>query len=167
MDHWDSSFYPHCLLFSFMEIYEGSNVLPKDLKDLHIPSHSNLTHPYHSIPPHSTASCPSLPTGINFMDNHEGSPALTSYPNSLHPSAAWLHHCTYHPSVLAGFNAHLPWVYCSYLSHVLALIAPSIMSSPRSRPHPHFTLNHGSVHYVISPERILLDVIAGVDEGWL
>ena len=91
-----------------MEIYEGSNVLPKDPKDLHIPYHSNLTHPYHSIPLHSTASCPSLSIGINYMDNHEGSPALTSCPASLHPSAAWLHHCTYHPSVPAGFNAHLP-----------------------------------------------------------
>ena len=41
------------------------------------------------------------------------------------------------------------------------------MSSPRSLPHPHFTLSNGSVRYVISLERILLDVIAGVDEGIL
>ena len=41
------------------------------------------------------------------------------------------------------------------------------MSSPRSRPHPHFTLGHGYVRYVISPKKIPLDVIAGVNEGWL
>ena len=41
------------------------------------------------------------------------------------------------------------------------------MSSPQSRPHPHFALGHGSFRYVISPENILLDVIAEVNEGWL
>ena len=41
------------------------------------------------------------------------------------------------------------------------------MSSPQSHPHPHFSLGHDSVCYVISLEKILLDVIAGVDEGWL
>ena len=112
-----------------MENYEGSNVLPKGPKDSHnlyyltlihpyrsTPHHSTnpffsiLIHPYHSIPHHTTASCISLPVGIHLMDITEGPLVFMSCLTSLHPLAAWLQHCTYHPLVPAGFNAHLPRV---------------------------------------------------------
>ena len=167
MDHWDSRFYPHCILFSFMEIYKGSNVLPKYLKDLRILYHSNLTHPYHSIPPHSTISCLPFPAGIHHALFPKGSPAFKCCPASLHPPAVWTQRNTHLPSVYAGFITHLPRFNCLLLSHASGLFAPSTMSSPRIRSHPHSTLGLGSARYVISPECILLDVIAGVNEGWL
>ena len=162
MKPWDASLDPHIIVLTFKDIYEGFNVFCIGSKDLHKGSQ-----PYHSTPPHLTTTFPPLSTSINIMDIREGSLALTHRPDLTHPPAAWLLLCTYHPSILAGFNAHLPWVYCSYTSHASGLFALSTMSYPRSLPHPHFTLGNGSVRYVISPERILLDVIAGVDEGVL
>ena len=175
MIFWDSCFYPLGNLFSPMANLEGPNALPKGLIDaliLFTPYLSNLKHstllsPYPSIPPHFTASCPPFPTNIHHAHLPEGSPNFKCCPASLHPPATWLQHCSHLPSVPASFNAHLPWVYCSFLSHAPGLIAPSIMSSPRIYPHPHFSLGHDSVCYVISLEKILLDVIAEVNEGWL
>ena len=162
MKSWDTILDPHFIVLTSKDIYEGFNVFYKGSKDLHKGSQ-----PYHSTPPHLTIACPPLFAGINLMDIREGSPALTHRPDPPHPPTTWLLLCINHPSILAIFNAHLPWVYCSCTSHAARLFALSTMSSPRILPHPHFTLGNGSVRYVISLERILLDVIAGVDEGVL
>ena len=162
MKSWDTSLDPHFIVLTSKDIYEGFNVFYKGSKDLHKGSQ-----PYHSTHPHLTTACPPPPAGINIMEIREGSLALTRRPNLTHPPAMWLLLCTYHPSILIGFNAHLPWVYCSCTLHTTGLFALSTISSPRILPHPHFTLGNGSVHYVISLERILLDVIAGVDKGVL
>ena len=162
MKPWEAILDPHNINLTSKDVCEGFNFFCKGSKDLHKGSK-----PYHSTPPHSTTTCHSLSTSHNPMDIREGSPTLTRRPDPPHSSAAWILLCTYHPSSLACFNAHLPWFYCSCTSHALGLFTLSIMSSPRSLPHLHFTLGNGSVRYVISPERILLDVITGVDEGIL
>ena len=162
MKSWDASLDPHNIDLTSKDICEGFIFFGKGFKDLHKGSK-----PYHSTPPHFTIAFPPLSTGINIMDIREGSPTLTRRPNLTHPPSAWLLLCTYHPLILAGFNAHLPWVYFSCTSHASGLFTLSTMSSPQILPHPHFTLNNGSVRYAISLERILLDVIAGVEEGVL
>ena len=66
-----------------------------------------------------------------------------------------------------GFMAHLPQVNCSLPSYPPSLIALLTMSSPQSCLRSHFTPSLVSIHHVIPLERILLDFIVGVDEGWL
>ena len=111
--------------------------------------------------------CPPFTTGLNPMDLHEGSPALTHRPNPPHSTTTWLPLCTGFSSIPEGFNVHHPRFNCSCNSHALGLFVISIMSSPRSLPLPHSPLGNGFVRYVISPESIMLDVITGVDEGIL
>ena len=163
MNLWDESLDLHHIDLTSKDLCEGFNVLCDGSKDLYEGSK-----PCRSTPPHLTAVCPPFSTGHNPMDFCEGSATLTLRPNPPHSTAAWIPPCTGLSSIPEGFNAHLPWLNCSYNSHASILFVLSIMSSLRSLPHPHSPLgNARSVFYVISLERILLDVIARVDEGIL
>ena len=164
MNLWDVILDPHHIEPISKYLYEGSNVLCKGSKEL-----CEGSKPCRSIPPHLATAYPPFTTGLNPMDLREGSLSLTCHPIPPHSSAAWLPLCTGHSSILEGFTIHLPRLNCSCNSHAPSLIVLLDMSSPRSLPHPHSPLGNGvhSVRYVISPERILLDIIIGVDEGIL
>ena len=63
--------------------------------------------------------------------------------------------------------AHRSWVKCPSSSHAPSLFDHRGISSPYSSMQAHFTPSLGSVYHEVSPERVLLNVIAGVGEGWL
>ena len=69
--------------------------------------------------------------------------------------------------VTFGFMVHHPQVNFPSSSHAPSLFDHLVMSSPRSSLQVHFSPSLGSVYHEIPLERIILDVIAGVGEGWL
>ena len=160
MNLWNVFLDPHRLELTLKDLHECSNVLHKGTKEL-----CKGSHPCRSTPPHLATAYPPFTAGINLKDPHERSPALTCSLTPSHSPVVCLPIYTRLSSIPEGFNSHLPLRNYSCTSHALGLIVLLNMSSPRSLPHPHSPLGNGSVHYVISPERILLDVITGVDEG--
>ena len=149
MNLWDANLDPHRIDLASKDFYEGAYV------SMHCP--------------HFDAMCSPFTIDLTPMDLHEGYPVLTHHPITPHSSAAWLPLCTGLSSILEGFITHLPRLNCSCNSHAPGLFILLNMSSPRSLPHPQPPFGNG-VHfvcYVISSERILLDIISGVDEGIL
>ena len=152
MNLWDVNIYPHRIELTSKDFCESSYVLMR-----------------RPTPPHFTTVCSLFTTGLTPMDLCEGSPTLTHHPIPPHSSATWLPLYIDLSSILECFITHLPRLNCSCNSHTLGLFVLLNMSSPRSLPHPHSPYGNDvhSVRYVISSERILLDIITGVDEGIL
>ena len=97
----------------------------------------------------------------------EGSKVLTHRPFTLLLADAWSPLLTSLTSILSAFMSHLPQCYCTPSSHAPGLFILFNMASSGSFPYLHAPFVNGvlSTRSVYSPERTLLAIISGVNEG--
>ena len=129
-----------------------------------------LPFPLTLIPPHfpSPTALHHLPTaGLHSMLLPDGSYHLICCPTFFPSPAAWSNLCSFPLSDIIGLMAHRSWVKCPFSSHAPSLFDHRGMSSPCSSMQIHFSPSLGSVYHEVPPKRVLLNVIAGVGEGWI
>ena len=179
---------------SLSPLVEVSLITPKDFLEelpLHSPYPSTLfpsfsPSPYPSIftlflslaillrpsliPPHTLplTTLRHPPTAGSHLALHlEGSPhSMCCHAFPLSP-AVWIILCLHPLSGNVGFMGHHPRLNGPSSLHAPSLFDHLDMSSPRSSLQAHFSPSLGSIYHEIPPKHILLDVIAGVGEGWL
>ena len=122
------------------------------------------------IPPHSPSptALHHLPiAGLHSTLLPDGSSHLLRCPAFPPSPAAWYNLCPLPLSVFVGLMAHRSWVKCPSSLHALSLFDHHGMSSPCSSIQAHCSPSLGSVYHEVPPEQVLMNVIAGVGEGWL